>query len=367
MSNGKNYYDILGISKDATAEQIKKAYKKMAIKYHPDRNPDNKEAEEKFKEVAEANEILSDEEKRKYYDMFGTMEGYGQGGPSGGAGMSGWAEDIINIMGGAFGGFGGFSQREQIIPGRSVRTKIHLDIKDIYCGGKKTIKYKKNVRCSTCHGSGGDSKKCPHCDGSGKIYEVHRTAHGMIRNMIDCPHCHGTGKMVTKKCPTCGGTGFRQIESSISVDFPSGLTEGLQIPYESYGDEARKQGHPNGDLYVLAVWDYDINKYNITKNANGGYNITQYVDVPFYDARLGCELKVVMPNDKEITLTLKPGCPSDKKFKMTGKGIPAAEERSGICGDYYFAIRFTYPDELSDVEKKAMEKLKKELSKKSDK
>ena len=258
----RDYYEVLEVAKTATVEEIKKAYRKKAIQYHPDKNPGDKEAEEKFKEAAEAYEVLSDPDKRSRYDQFGHQGvNGGFGGGFGGGGMS--MEDIFShfgdIFGGSFGGFGGFSSggsrsRRRTNRGSDLRVKVKLTLKEIATGVEKKIKVKKYVSCKACNGTGAEKgtsyTTCSTCNGSGVVTRVQQTILGAMQSTTTCPTCGGEGRIITKKCPECNGEGVRLEEEVITLNIPAGVADGMQLSMSGKGNAAR-HGGVNGDLLIL--------------------------------------------------------------------------------------------------------------------
>ena len=255
----RDYYDVLGVSKTATVAEIKKAYRKMALKYHPDKNPDNKEAEEKFKEAAEAYEVLSNDDKKAKYDRFGHSAFDGAGGFGGGGGMS--MDDIFShfgdIFGGfGFGGFGGGSSggRRHVNKGTNLRIKVKLSLKDILSGTTKKIKVKKYVQCSYCGGTGAensDVETCSTCHGSGQVIRVQNTFLGQMQTSATCPTCHGQGTIIKNKCTHCHGEGIMKGEEVVQVNVPAGVSEGMQMKVGGKGNAARRHGKPPGAKGVV--------------------------------------------------------------------------------------------------------------------
>ncbi|MGL4327703.1 MAG: molecular chaperone DnaJ, partial [Tannerellaceae bacterium] len=264
----RDYYEVLGVSKDASADEIKKAYRKKAIQFHPDRNPDDKEAEENFKEAAEAYDVLSDQNKRARYDQFGHagMGGAASGGgPGGFGGAGGFSMDDIfsqfgDIFGGHFGGFGGFGggQRggggRRVNRGSDLRVKVKLTLKEIATGVEKKIKVKKYIACTSCNGTGADGgtayESCTTCHGTGSVTKIANTILGQMQTSAPCPTCHGEGKIITKKCSHCNGEGIVRDEEVITINIPAGVAEGMQLSMSGKGNAAR-HGGVNGDLLIL--------------------------------------------------------------------------------------------------------------------
>ncbi len=257
----RDYYEILEVSKDATEAEIKKAYRQKAIKYHPDKNPDNKEAEEKFKEAAEAYEVLSNPEKKSRYDRYGHA---GVGGAAGGGGFGGGMsmDDIFSnfgdifgsAFGGGFGGFSGGTRRRRVNRGSNLRVKVKLTLEEIADGVEKTIKVNKYVECSSCHGSGAEGgashSTCPSCGGSGQVTRITNTFLGQMQTSSTCPHCGGEGQVIKNKCHTCAGNGIVRDDEVIKIQIPAGVTEGMQLSMGGKGNAGARNGVP-GDLIIL--------------------------------------------------------------------------------------------------------------------
>lgn len=356
----KDLYAILGVERDADDKKIKKSYRNLSLKYHPDRQQgkseqEQKEAEEKFKEINEAYSVLSDPEKKQQYDMFGTVDGQpGGGNPFSGFGGGGFGgfDDIFNI----FGGGRGAGSRQQVRPGNNIQMKVPLDIKDIYCGCTKKLKFTRDVRCATCHGDGGtDVKICPHCGGTGRIVRQTQQGHAIFRQESECPHCHGTGKVVGKPCMTCGGSGFKQESNIVEVTFPAGVQENQYVEYTGQGSEAKKHGHPNGDFIAIAKYNYDRSRYLIQ-----GLDITEYIHIDYYDALLGTEYMLELPDGKKMNLHINECTEPNKKYILRGKGITATD-RFGreLKGDYYVQVVYDIPDKLTEKDRKALESIRK--------
>lgn len=360
MAVEKDLYEILGVSRDATDKEISKKYKALALKYHPDRNngseQEKQEAEEKFKEINEAYTILSDPEKRKQYDMFGTVDGRMQGGsPFGGSPFSGpfgGFDDVFDM----FSGGARRQQQQQYRPGKNIQVHVKLDIEDIYCGCTKKIKYKRDVRCMTCHGEGGtDIKTCPHCHGTGIITKSTRNGFAVYTQQMPCPHCEGSGKTVGKVCPTCHGTGFRQEESVIEFSYPAGIQENQYVEIPEMGSEAKHKNGPNGVFIAIAKYAYDRNVYTIS-----GLDIIHKIKINYIDALLGTTYKLVLPDKKELDVHIKECTEPGKKLILRGKGIKTKNHfGQEMAGDYYIEVCYEIPTSLSPEEKKLLEKLKK--------
>ena len=350
----KDYYDILGVSKTADKTEIKKAYRKIALKYHPDKNPDDKSAEDKFKEAAEAYEILSNEEKRNKYDQFGHSAFDGAGGFSGG-GMS--MEDIFGSFGDIFGnfGFGGFgggqSRRgRRVNKGANLRVKVKLDLNDILNGTNKKIKVKKQVACSHCSGSGAaDSSfdNCSTCDGSGQVIRIQNTMLGQMQTSSACPTCQGEGKIIKNKCTHCYGEGIVKGEEVVQVNVPAGVAEGMQMKVGGKGSAARRGG-VNGDL--LIVFEEDEHPVLIRDEEDLLYNLF----ISFPEAALGTSVEIPTI-DSNVKIKITPGTQAGKVLRLRGKGLPSYGSYGK--GDILVKVNVWVPTELDKDEKKTLEKL----------
>ena len=369
MAEKRDYYEVLGVSKTASDAEIKAAYKKMAIKYHPDRNPGNKEAEEKFKEAAEAYDVLRDPEKRQRYDQFGFAGMNGQGGFGGGAGMS--MDDIFNMMneafGGAFGGgfgdFSGFSGFSGFGGGRSggkhvekgadLRLKVRVNLKEVASGVTKKFKINKYVICPHCHGSGSeDGKKetCSKCNGSGTTYRTMNTMFGHMQTQTPCENCNGTGSIIRNTCKQCGGQGIVKGEEIVEIKIPAGVQEGMVVNEKGKGNAARWNGVP-GDIHVY------IEEESHPELLRDGQNL-QYqllLDVP--TAILGGTAEVPTIDGK-VKIKIDPGTQPGKIMRLRGKGLPIVQGYGYGTGDLIVQIGVYIPENLSREEKDTFEKLR---------
>ena len=362
----KDFYKILGVEKTATPEEIKKAYRKMALKYHPDRNPDNKEAEEKFKAAAEAYSVLKDPEKRQRYDQFGEAGLDGQGG-FGGFGGGGFSMDDIfaqfgDIFGGHFGGgfsgFGGGRGRRgpTVMKGADLRMKVRLTLEEIAKGTVKKFRVKKDVICTECHGSGCASgsqpETCPHCNGSGVVVTTQRTILGMMQSQSVCPECHGEGKIIKNKCPHCHGHGVTKGEEIVEVSIPAGVAEGMVVTSSGKGNAAPRGGVP-GDLQVFI--EEEPHKEFIRDEYDLIYNLLLTVS----QATLGDSVEIPTIDGK-VRLTIKPGTQPGSTLRLREKGLPILQ-RNGTSrgrGDQIVNISVYIPEDLSKSQKEAFEKMK---------
>ena len=331
MATKRDYYEILGVSKGASDEELKKAYRKLAIKYHPDKNPGDKEAEEKFKELAEAYDVLSDPDKRQRYDQFGHA-GVGSSAASGGAGGFGGGmsmEDIFSRFGdlfggggfdfGGFGGFGGGGGGRQVVRGSDLRARVRLTLEDIEKGVEKKLKIKKNVACSHCGGEGtsdpNGKQTCGTCHGTGSVVTAQRSLFGMVQTQSVCPTCEGTGEVITKPCSHCKGQGTQIGEELVSFRIPAGVQEGMQLTVSGKGNAAPRGGYP-GDLLVLIQEEEDPNL--IRNGSDLIYNLL--VSIPM--AAHGGSVEVPTIGGK-ARVKIAPGTQPGKVLRLRGKGLPS--------------------------------------------
>ncbi len=364
----RDYYEILGVSKDAPKDVIKKAYRKVALKFHPDRNPDNKEAEESFKEAAEAYEILSDEQKRARYDRFGHQ---GVGGPGGGGGFGGGGgmsmDDIMDnfgdifgdIFGGGrssggfsgFGGGGGRARRQTGNRGSNLRVRVKLNLEEMAKGAKKTIKVKKYVPCTDtaqCNGKGGEGSTCTTCRGSGYVQKISNTILGQMQTTSTCPNCQGSGQMITNKCTTCGGTARIYDQETITLEIPAGVTEGVQLTMTGKGNAGERGGRA-GDLIILVE---EIEHEHLIRD---GHNVIYKLFISFPDAAMGTEVHVPTITGK-AKMKIPAGTQGGKILRLKGKGLPSLNSYG--TGDQLVEINVWTPKSLNDEERKLLEKLK---------
>jgi molecular chaperone DnaJ len=354
-----DFYQILDVPRTADVAEIKKAYRKMAIKYHPDKNPGDKAAEEKFKEAAEAYEILSDPQKRERYDRYGHA-GVGTsaagGGFGGGAGMN--MEDIFSQFGDIFGGhFGGFSSGGQrggrrVNRGSNLRIKVKLNLEEIAKGIEKKIKVNKYVSCGSCKGTGAQNAssfhQCSTCRGSGQVTRITNTILGQMQTSSTCPSCGGEGQTITDKCKTCFGDGIVRGEEIISINIPAGVAEGMQLSVSGKGNAAARGGIAGDLIIVIEEIEHDLLKRE-------GMNLYYDHYISFIDAVLGTSIEVPTVEGK-AKIKIDPGTQSGKVLRLKGKGLPDIE-RYGK-GDLLVNINVWTPQSLSSEEKKIIEKLK---------
>lgn len=350
--NNKNLYEILGISKNASGDDIKKAYRKLAVKYHPDKqagksDKEKKEAEEKFKDVSAAYAILSDPQKKARYDQFGVIDEDMMNGT--GFDFSSMFDDIFANM------FGSHRQRSSYRdPGRqkgtTIRLQIPVSIQEIFNGKiDRNIEYKIEVRCSKCHGAGGEGKhSCPHCKGTGMITETQYTAFGIMQNSHPCNYCHGSGEVIDKKCPNCNGTGVEQKTMSIHLN-TSNIHNGQNIMFNGKGYESKYADAPNGDLIVELIYQYDASKYVIQNNT-----IYEKIDVPYYDCILGSQINHTLPNGEKLKINIP-------QYSSDGSRISSPKTFNGL--NLIFIISVKLPSYINESERKLLTNIKNENEK----
>ena len=358
----RDYYEVLGVSKSASQDEIKKAYRKMAIKYHPDKNPGDKEAEENFKEAAEAYDVLSTPDKKQRYDQFGHAGMSGAaGGPGGAGGFSGGfsMDDIFSqfgdIFGGHFGGGfggGGRSRGPRVQKGTDIRIKIKVSLKDVMKGVEKKIKINKNVECSQCHGVGAMSSSdvvtCDTCHGTGVVGRVVQTMFGQMQSQSECPKCHGTGKIIKNPCSKCHGSGLSKEAQEISFRIPAGVANGMTLTVQGKGNAA-KNGGINGDLLVQIE---EVPDNELQRDGND-LIYTLFLSIP--DAALGAPVEIPTV-DAKLRIKIESGTQSGKILRLRGKGIPDINGYG--AGDLLVYVQVWTPTNLSSEEKQLLEKLK---------
>ncbi|MFV0505209.1 MAG: molecular chaperone DnaJ [Bacteroidales bacterium] len=352
----RDYYEVLGVSKDASTDELKKAYRKLAIKYHPDKNPGDKEAELKFKEAAEAYDVLSTPEKKQRYDQFGHSGMGGQsggfGGGFGGGGMD--MDDIFNMFGDLFGGRrGGSTRGARQSQGSDLRVRVKVNLKDVLNGVEKKLKIRKKVKCTNCAGSGAKGSKtttCSTCNGHGQIERVTQTILGAMRTASICPSCGGDGKIIIDKCTSCHGEGVVQAEEIVTVNIPAGVGEGMQMSITGKGNAGRHNGIP-GDLIVAIEEEKD------SKLERDGKNVIYQLRMSFLDLVLGAQTEIPTI-EGAVNITVEAGTQPDKILRLKGKGLPEVNSRSKARGDLLIRVVGVVPKKISDSEREALEKLK---------
>lgn len=370
MADKRDYYEVLGVNKNATDDELKKAYRKLAKKYHPDANPDNKkEAEAKFKEVNEAYETLSDKQKRQMYDQFGPdgPQGFGGNGTggfySGGFdGFSGMGDfgDLGDIFSSFFGGgFSGGNRRQKAGPtkGASLRYDIEITFEEAFLGTEKEISFNREETCKTCNGSGAKPgtkvDTCSMCGGTGQITQMQTTILGQMQTTRTCPHCHGEGKVITEHCETCRGKGKVKKATKIKVKIPAGIDEGQTVILRGEGAAGEKGGE-KGDLFITV----HIKHHSIyTRKQN---NVYCEIPVTITQATLGANLEIPMVDGSKEKCKIPEGTQTDTKFRIKGKGFK--NPNSNIAGDFIFTVIVKTPKKLTKEQRDLMEQLAKTMN-----
>ena len=362
----RDYYEVLGVGKNATEDEIKKAYRKLAIKYHPDRNPDDAKAEEKFKEAAEAYDVLHDPQKRQAYDQFGFDGPAGAGGFGGFGGGGGFSMDDIFSMfgdvfggrGGGFGGFGGFGGgRRQTTRhrGSDLRLKVRLTLQEVATGVTKKFKVRKDIDCSHCHGSGAEAgsgtETCPHCHGSGVEIRRQQSIFGEVQTQTTCHVCNGEGTVIKNKCHECGGTGVVKGEEVVEIKIPAGVAEGMVVNVPGKGNAGQHNGIP-GDIQVLI--EEEPNDTFVRDGNNVIYNLL----LDFPTATLGGSVDIPTIDGKSVRIKIEPGTQPGKTLRLRGKGLPEVQGYGYGMGDLVVNISVYVPKTLSKSEKEIIESLK---------
>lgn len=356
----RDYYDVLGVSRQADAAEIKSAYRKLAIKYHPDKNPGDAQAEENFKEAAEAYEVLSNQDKKARYDQFGhagNSAGFGGGGP-GGMNMDDIFSQFGDIFGGGnpfesfFGGGGRSGGGRRVQKGSNLRIKVKLTLEEIAKGVEKKVKVNKQIVCSTCDGTRAKDKSsfhtCKTCGGAGSVKRVTNTILGQMQTTSTCPTCNGEGVEITAKCTTCKGDGLERGEETISINIPAGVSEGMQLSMNGKGNAAPRGGIP-GDLIIL------IEEVPHETLKRDGLNIIYDLYINFADAALGTSVEVPTIDGK-AKIKIDAGTQGGKILRLKGKGIP--EVNSYHKGDQLIYVNIWTPKAVSSEERDILEKLK---------
>lgn len=363
----RDYYEVLGVDKNASADDIKKAYRKLALKYHPDRNKGDKEAEEKFKEANEAYEVLSDDEKRRNYDQFGHagVDGQGFGGFGGGAGFGGFEDIFSDIFGGGFGGFGGFggsagSARRGPSRGADMRINLHLSFKEAVFGTTKKIKIKRREACTHCHGTGAKDgsgvKTCDRCGGTGQVTMRRQTAFGMMAQTTVCDKCHGEGKIIEEPCDYCHGSGLEERERTIEIKIPAGVNNDSVLPLRGQG-HAGANGGGKGDILVYMSIAAD------PLFSREGDDI--YLDMPitFSQAALGGNVDVPLVDGTTKKIKIPEGTQTGKIFRMRGMGVPNVNGYGK--GDQYVTVKIETPQKLNKHQRELLKKFDDSLESKN--
>jgi len=361
----RDYYEVLGVAKNASEDEIKKAYRKIAIKYHPDRQQgkseaEQKEAEEKFKEAAEAYDVLHDPKKRQSYDQFG-FDGAKMGGGFGGGGFS--MDDIFDLFGDVFGGRGGFSgfggfggggSKRQQYRGSDLRLKVSLTLQEIATGTTKKFKVRKDVPCSHCHGTGakdGSSPQtCPTCHGNGYVVRTQQSLFGVVQTQGVCPECQGEGTIIKDKCPSCQGEGVVKGEEVVEINIPAGVSEGMVLNVPGKGNAGRHNGS-NGNIQVFITEQKD------DTFVRDGQDVIYNLLLDFPTAALGGQAEIPTIDGQKVKIKIEPGTQPGKTLRLRGKGLPAVQGYGSGTGDIVVNISVYVPKTLSKDEREALERL----------
>ena len=360
----RDYYEVLEVGRSASVDEIKKAYRKLAIKYHPDRNPGDAEAEAKFKEAAEAYDVLHDPQKRQQYDQFGfdaPSGGFGGGSPFGGAG--GFSMDDIFSMfgdvfgghGGGFGGFGGGGQQAPKYRGSDLRLKVRLSLQEVATGVTKKFKVRKDVTCEHCHGTGAEggsgTETCPNCHGSGVEIRTQQSMFGMIQTQTACHVCGGEGTIIKNKCTHCQGEGVVKGEEVVEINIPAGVAEGMVVNVPGKGNAGKHNG-VTGNIQVYT--EEEPNDTFVRDGQNVIYNLL----LDFPTAVLGGQVEIPTIDGSNVKIKIEPGTQPGKTLRLRGKGLPAVQGYGTGIGDLVVHISIYVPKELTKSEKKAIEELR---------
>lgn len=353
MADKRDYYEVLGVSKSANDAELKKAYRALAKKYHPDTNPGDKEAEAKFKEASEAYSVLSDEDKRRQYDQFGHAAFDGAGG-AGGFDFNNMG-DMGDIFGDLFGDLfgGGRSRRANNGPmkGQNLRTRVRITFDEAVFGVEKELELTLKDECDTCHGSGAKAgtqpQACSKCGGKGQVVMTQQSLFGMVRNVQTCPDCRGTGKIIKDKCPDCYGSGFISKKKKIKVSIPAGIDMGQSIRIRGKGDPGVNGGE-RGDLLV----EVDVSRHPIFQRQD--FDIFSTVPISFANAALGGDIKIKTV-DGDVIYTVKPGTQTDTKVRLRGKGVPTLRNKD-VRGDHYVTLVVQVPTKLTNEQRELLTK-----------
>ena len=368
MAQKRDYYEVLGVEKGASEDEIKKAYRKIAIKYHPDRNPGDKEAEEKFKEAAEAYDVLHDPQKRQQYDQFGFNGPMGGGfGGFGGASMN--MDDIFSMFGDIFGGhgfsgFGGGQRRPQQHRGSDLRLKVRLTLEEISQGVTKKFKVRKDIPCEHCHGTGAEAgsgtEQCPTCHGSGVITHTTQSIFGMMQTQGVCPTCCGEGTVIKNKCKDCGGEGIVKGEEVVEIKIPAGVAEGMVVNIPGKGNAGRRNGI-NGDIQVF------IEEEPHELFVRDGNDLIYNMLLDFPTAALGGDIEIPTIEGGKLRVKIDNGTQPGKTLRLRGKGLPAVQGYGNGRGDLVVNISVYVPKTLSREEKESILRFKNSDNFKGDK
>ncbi|HIS80881.1 MAG TPA: molecular chaperone DnaJ [Candidatus Scatomonas merdavium] len=353
MAEKRDYYEVLGVDRGADEDTLKKAYRKLAKKYHPDMNPGDKEAEAKFKEATEAYSVLSDPDKRRQYDQFGHAAFEGGGGAGGFGGFDFSGADMGDIFGDIFGDLfgGGRSRRANNGPqrGANLRAVVHISFEEAVFGCEKELELTLKDTCSSCGGSGAkpgtSPETCSKCHGTGQVTYTQQSMFGMIRNVQTCPDCGGSGQIIKEKCTACRGTGYTSSRKKIKVSIPAGIDDGQSIRIRDKGEPGRNGG-PRGDLLV----EVSVARHPVFQRE--GMNIFSTAPITYAQAALGGDVRISTV-DGDVIYTVKPGTQTDTRIRLKGKGVPSLRS-SSVRGDQYVTLVVQVPTRLSDEAKEAL-------------
>jgi molecular chaperone DnaJ len=363
MAEKRDYYEVLGVGRTATDDELKKAYRQLAKKYHPDTNPGDKNAEAKFKEASEAYAVLSDSDKRRQYDQFGhaAFEG-GAGGGAGGFDFSGM--DMGDIFGDIFGDlFGGRSRRSNSGPmqGANLRTSVRITFEEAVFGTEKELELNLKDECATCHGTGAKvgttADTCSKCGGKGQVVYTQQSLFGMVRNVQTCPDCKGTGKIIKDKCPDCYGSGYINSKKKIKVSIPAGIDGGQSVRIRSKG-EPGTNGGPRGDLLV----EVEVSRHPIFQRQD--YDIFSTAPISYATAALGGDVKISTV-DGDVLYNVKPGTQTDTKIRLREKGVPSLRNKA-VRGDHYVTLVVQVPTSMNAEQKELLKKFDDAMTGKTD-
>ncbi|MCI6161294.1 MAG: molecular chaperone DnaJ [Prevotellaceae bacterium] len=361
----RDYYEVLGVDKNATEDELKKAYRKIAIKYHPDRNPGNKEAEEKFKEAAEAYDVLHDPQKRSRYDQFGFDGPAGMGGFEGFGGGGFSMDDIFSMFGDVFGGHGGFggfgggfggggSRQPAKHRGADLRLKVRLSLQEVATGVTKKFKVKKDIECDHCHGTGAEAgsgtEPCPTCHGSGVVTRTTQSLFGMMQTQSVCPTCNGEGIIIKNKCRKCSGSGVVKGDEVVEIKIPAGVAEGMVVNVPGKGNAGVRNGI-NGNIQVY------IEEEPSETFVRDGNNLIYNLLLDFPTAALGGNVEIPTIEETKVRIKIEPGTQPGKTLRLRGKGLPVVQGYGSGMGDLVINISVYVPKNLSKEEKKALEEM----------
>ncbi len=353
MADKRDYYEVLGVSRSATDDELKKAYRQLAKKYHPDTNPGDKTAEAKFKEASEAYAVLSDPDKRRQYDQFGHAA-FEAGGGGGGGGFDFSSFDMGDIFGDIFGDlFGGRSRRASNGPmqGANLRTAVRISFEEAVFGTEKELELNLKDECGTCHGSGAkpgsSAETCHKCGGKGQVVYTQQSLFGMVRNVQTCPDCKGSGKIIREKCPDCYGSGYISSRKKIKVSIPAGIDNGQSVRIRGKG-EPGTNGGPRGDLLV----DVEVSRHPIFQRQD--FDIFSTVPISYATAVLGGDIRIATV-DGDVIYNVKPGTQTDTKVRLREKGVPTLRNKN-VRGDHYVTLVVQVPTGLTSEQKELLRK-----------